>query len=44
MEGLSLGVNGHSFFLDSTVTSSPALELYMDAAMSVGCGGLFISQ
>ena len=35
MEGPSLGVNGHSFFLDSTVTSSPDLELYTDDAMSV---------
>ena len=42
MEGPSLGVNGHSFFLDSTVTSSPDLELYTDDAMSVRFGGYFI--
>ena len=42
MEGLSLGVNGRSFFLDSTVTSSPGLELYMDSAMSVGFGGYLL--
>ena len=44
MEGPSLGVNGHSFFLDSTVTSSPDLELYTDATMLVGFGGYFISR
>ena len=44
MEGLSLEVKGRSFFLDSTVTSSPDLELYTDAPMSVGFGGYFISR
>ena len=44
MEGPSLGVNGHSFFLDSTVTSSPDLELYTDDAMSVRFGGYFIRR
>ena len=42
MEGLSLRVNRRSFFLDSTVTSSTGLELYMDAAMSVGFGGYLL--
>ena len=42
MEGLSLKVKGHSFFLDSTVTSSPDLELYTDAAMSLGFGVILL--
>ena len=33
--------NGHSFFLDSWVTSSPDLQLYTDAASTVGFGGFF---
>ena len=33
--------NGRSLFLDSYVTSSPDLELYTDAASSVGFGGFF---
>ena len=32
------GWNGHSFFLDTTVTPSPDLELYTDASGSVGFG------
>ena len=35
------GWNGRSFFLDSTVSTSPDLELYTDAASSVGFGGYF---
>ena len=34
------GWNGLSFFLDS-VSTSPDLELYTDAAISVGFGGYF---
>ena len=33
--------NGRSFFLDSFVTSSPDLELYTDAASTIGFGGYF---
>ena len=33
--------NGHSFFLDSYITSSPDLKLYTDAASTVGFGGHF---
>lgn len=33
--------NGRSFFLDSFVTSSPDLELYTDAATTVGFTGYF---
>jgi len=36
--------NGRSFFLDSSVTPSPDLELYTDAASSVGFGGYFNGQ
>ena len=35
------GWNGRSFFLDSTVTPSPKLELFTDAASTVGFGGYF---
>ena len=35
------GWNGRSFFLDSTVTPSPELELFTDAASTVGFGGYF---
>ena len=38
------GWNGRSFFLDSTVTSSPDLELYTDAISLVGFGGYFNGQ
>lgn len=38
------GWNGRSFFLDSTVSTSPDLELYTDAASSVGFGGYFNGQ
>ena len=31
--------NGRSFFLDSFVTSTPDLELYTDAASTIGFGG-----
>ena len=31
--------NGRSFFLESFVTTSPDLELYTDAASTIGCGG-----
>ena len=37
---LSTG-NGRSFFLDTAVTPSPDLELYTDAAGTVGFGGYF---
>ena len=33
--------NGRSFFLDSFVTVSPDLELYTDAASTIGFGGYF---
>ena len=33
--------NGRSFFLDSSVTPTPELEMYTDAASSVGFGGYF---
>ena len=33
--------NGLSFFLDSWVTSSPDLQLYTDAASTIGFGGFF---
>ena len=33
--------NGRSFFLDSYVTSSPELELYMDETSTIGFGGYF---
>ena len=33
--------NGRSFFLDSWVTSSPNLQLYTDAARTIGFGGFF---
>ena len=33
--------NGRPFFLDSFVTSSPDLELYTDAASTIGFGGYF---
>ena len=38
------GWNGRSFFLDTTVTPSPDLELYTDASGSVGFGGYFRGQ
>ena len=38
------GWNGRSFFLDSTVSTSPDLELYTDAANSVGFRGYFNGQ
>ena len=38
------GWNGRSFFLDSTVSTAPDLELYTDAASSVGFGGYFNGQ
>ena len=38
------GWTGRSFFLDSTVSTSPDLELYTDAASSVGFGGYFNGQ
>ena len=38
------GWNGHSFFLDTTVTPSPDLELYTDASGSVGFGAYFNGQ
>ena len=36
--------NGRSFFLDTTVTPSPDLELYTDTSGSVGFGGYFNGQ
>ena len=33
--------NGRSFFLDSALTPTPDLELYTDAASTVGFGGFF---
>lgn len=33
--------NGRSFFLDSRVTSCPDLQLYTDAASTIGFGGFF---
>ena len=36
--------NGRSFFLDTTVTPSPDLELYTDASGSFGFGGYFRGQ
>ena len=33
--------NGRSFFLDSRFTSSPDLQLYTDAASTIGFGGFF---
>ena len=38
------GWHGRSFFLDTTVTPSPDLELYTDAASSNGFGGYFNGQ
>ena len=38
------GLNGRSFFLDSTVTPSPDLELLTDAASTVGFGCYFNGQ
>lgn len=38
------GWHGRSFFLDTTVTPSPDLELYTDAASSIGFGGYFNGQ
>ena len=35
------GWNGRSFFLDSTFTPSPDMELYTDASGSIGFGGYF---
>ena len=35
------GWNGRSFLLDSTVTPSPDMELFTDAASTVGFGGYF---
>ena len=35
------GWNGCSFFLDTTVTPSPYLELYTNASGSIGFGGYF---
>lgn len=35
------GWNGRSFFLDTTVTPSPDIELFTDAASTVGFGGYF---
>ena len=35
------GWNGRSFFLDSTVTPSPDMNLYTDASCTVGFGGYF---
>ncbi|XP_078342651.1 uncharacterized protein LOC144628433 [Oculina patagonica] len=35
------GWNGRSFFLDSTVTPSPDMNLYTDASGTVGFGGYF---
>ena len=34
-----VGRNGRSFFLDTAITPSPDLDLYTDAAGSVGFGG-----
>ena len=39
-----VGWNGRSFFLDTAITPSPGLELYTDAAGSVGFGGYFNGQ
>lgn len=36
-----VGWNGHSFFLDSTVTQSPDMCLYTDAVGGIGFGGYF---
>ena len=36
--------NGHSFFLDTAVTSSPEIELFTDAASTAGFGGYFKGQ
>ena len=38
------GWNGRSFFLDTTFTPSPDLELYTDASGFVGFGGYFNGQ
>ena len=38
------GWNGRSFFLDSTITPSPNLQLYTDASGSIGFGGYFRGQ
>lgn len=35
------GWNGRSFFLDSTVTPSPDMNLYTDASGTIGFGGYF---
>ena len=35
------GWNGHSFFLDSTITPSPDMDLYSDAFGTIGIGGYF---
>ena len=34
-------LNGRSFFIDSFLTSTPDLELYTDAASTIGFGGYF---
>ena len=39
-----VGWNRWSFFLDTSVTPSPDLELYTDASGSVGFGGYFLGQ
>ena len=36
--------NGRSFFLDTSVTPSPEIELFTDAASTVGSGGYFKGQ
>ena len=35
------GWNGRSFFLDTTVTLSPDMNLYTDASGAIGFGGYF---
>lgn len=35
------GWNGRSFFLDSTITPSPDMDLYTDASGTIGFGGYF---
>ena len=41
LETFLTGWNGHSFFLNSSVTPSPDMELFTDAASTIGFAGYF---
>ena len=38
------GWNGHSFFLNSSITPSPHMELFTDAASTIGFGGTLMGN